>query len=87
MKQIQPLTIWKDGTSEDAVYLKLYISYDNLESFCMFQYQLLNIDSNIIAEGNRNIAGQEYTNWGSSGDSNNEAYQIVANMLNLTLIP
>ena len=87
MKQIQPLTIWKDGTSEDAIYLKLYISYDNLESFCMFQYQLLNIDSNVIAEGNRNIAGQEYINWGSSGDSNNEAYQIVATMLNLTLIP
>lgn len=87
MKQIQPLTIWKDGVSEEAIYLKLYISYDNLESFCMFQYQLLDINNYLIAEGSRSIAGQEYINWGSSGDSNNEAYQIVASMLNLTLVP
>lgn len=87
MKQIQPLTIWKDGSSEDAVYLKLYISYDNLESFCMFQYQLLDINNYPIAEGNRSIDEQEYIDWGSSGDSNNEAYQIVAAKLNLTLIP
>jgi hypothetical protein len=87
MKQIQPLTIWKDGISEDAVYLKLYISYDDLESFCMFQYQLLDTNMYPIAEGNRSVSGQEYIDWGSSGDSNNEAYQIVATMLNLTLIP
>jgi len=87
MKQIQPLTIWKDGISEDAIYIKLYISYDDLESFCMFQYQLLDTNMYPIAEGNRSVSGQEYTDWGSSGDSNNEAYQIVATMLNLTLIP
>lgn len=87
MKQIQPLTIWRDGVSEEATYIKLYISYDNLESFCMFQYQLLDINSYPIAEGSRSIDGQEYINWGSSGDSNNEAYQIVASMLNLTLVP
>ena len=87
MKQIQPLTIWRDGVSENAVYLKLYISYDDLDSFCMFQYQLLDIDLHCVAEGNRSISGQEYINWGSSGDSNNEAYQIIATTLNLTLIP
>jgi len=87
MKQIQPLTIWKDGISEDAIYIKLYISYDDLESFCMFQYQLLDTNMYPIAEGNRSVSGQEYTDWGASGDSNNEAYQIVATMLNLTLIP
>lgn len=87
MKQIQPLTIWKDGTSEDAIYLKLYISYDDLESFCMFQYQLLDTNNYPIAEGSRSITGQEYIDWGSSGNPNNEAYQIVATMLNLTLIP
>jgi hypothetical protein len=53
----------------------------------MFQYQLLDIDLHCVAEGNRSISGQEYNDWGSSGDSNNEAYQIVATMLNLTLIP
>jgi hypothetical protein len=87
MKQIQPLTIWKDGISEDAIYLKLYISYDDLESFCMFQYQLLDTNMYPIAEGSRSVSGQEYINWGASGDSNDEAYQIVATMLNLTLIP
>jgi hypothetical protein len=87
MRNIQPLTIWKDGSSEDAVYLKLYISYDDLESFCMFQYQLLDVNNYPIAEGNRSITGQEYINWKNSNDSNNEAYQIVATMLNLTLIP
>ena len=87
MRNIQPLTIWKDGSSEDAVYLKLYISYDDLESFCMFQYQLLDVNNYPIAEGNRSITGQEYINWKNSNDSNKEAYQIVATMLNLTLIP
>jgi len=87
MKQIQPLIIWRDGVSENAVYLKLYISYDDLDSFCMFQYQLLDTDLHCVAEGNRSISGQEYINWGSSGDSNNEAYQIIATTLNLTLIP
>jgi hypothetical protein len=38
MKQIQPLTIWKDGISENAIYLKLYISYDDLEYFYYLIY-------------------------------------------------
>jgi hypothetical protein len=87
MKTIQPINIWKDGVSEDAIYLKLYISYDDLESFCMFQYQLLDTNMHSITDGSRSISGQEYIDWGASGDSNNEAYQIVATMLNLTLIP
>jgi hypothetical protein len=38
-----------------------------------------------IYEGQILIEGQTYLDWGSSGDSNNEAYIIASTQLNLTL--
>jgi hypothetical protein len=34
----------------------------------------------------KTIEGQEYINWGNSGDINNNAYVILADKLNLTLL-
>jgi hypothetical protein len=43
------------------------------------------MDGAYIYEGQVIIEGQTYIDWGSSGDSNTEAYVIAATQLNLTL--
>ena len=40
----------------------------------------------ILVENQLEISGQDYQNWGNTGDPNNEAYVWAANQLNLTLI-
>jgi len=86
MKNIQPITIWKDGETKQANILKMYISYDNLVSNATFQYQLCDEQLTILSEGSIQISDTDYLNWGSSGDSNNEAYIYGASVLNLTII-
>jgi len=85
MKAIQSLNIWSDGDTKTATCLRLYISYDDLETRAAFQYALCDVDGVTIYEGQILIEGQTYLDWGSSGDSNNEAYIIAATQLNLTL--
>jgi len=86
MKEIQPLAIWSNGETLEATALRLYISFDDLESRANFIYQLCTTEGACIAEGSLNIDGTEYITWGSSGDSNAEAYSIAANALNIILI-
>jgi hypothetical protein len=85
MKNIQPLDIWSDGITKTAVCLKLYISYDDLETRAALQYSLCDVDGATIYEGQLQITGDDYLNWGASSDSNTEAYIIAATQLNLTL--
>jgi hypothetical protein len=85
MKTIQPIDIWKDGELKQAAILKMYISYDDLNTTATFQYQLLRNDLCVVAESKLSIHGTEYANWGSSGDSNEEAYVYGATALNLTI--
>lgn len=85
MKNIQPITVWKDGVSVQASILKMYISYDNLESTATFQYELCDDQIKSVINGNINISGLDYLNWGSSGDSNEEAYLYGATVLNLVI--
>ena len=86
MREIQPLDIWSNGDTKTATCLRLYISYDDLATRAAFQYALCDIDGAIIYEGQVIIEGQTYLDWGSSGDSNTEAYTIAATQLNLTLV-
>ena len=85
MKAIQPLEIWSAGETKTAVCLGLYISYDDLATRAAFQYSLCDVDGATIYEGQILIEGQTYLDWGSSGDSNNEAYTLAAQQLNLVL--
>ncbi len=93
MKPIQPVTLWVNGQQIQANYLSAYIVNDNLESSATFYYALVNrdyvdtepVDTSLTA-GNVTIEGQEYINWGNSGDINNDAYVILADKLNLTLL-
>ena len=86
MKNIQPINIWNAGETLEAVQLRLYISYDDLETQANFIYQLCTLDGVCVAEGGLPISGTEYLNWGSSGDSNAEAYNYAATQLNLILV-
>ncbi len=86
MKNIQPLDIWSDGMTKTAVCLKLYISYDDLETRASLQYALCDIDGVTIYEGQVQITGDVYLNWGANSDSNAEAYTITATQLNLILV-
>jgi hypothetical protein len=89
MKQIEPITIWKNGESQAANILNAYIINDNLESSCTFYYQLCSSSEQpdtigqSLADGNVTMSGENYLLW--NGD-NNDAYSYIAAELNLTLI-
>ena len=85
MRNIQPLDIWSDGDTKTATSILLYISYDDLATQAALVYKLFDTIGNIIYEGQLLFTGQEYTNWGNSGDSNAEAYTLAAAHLNITL--
>jgi hypothetical protein len=86
MKAIKPLDIWSNGETLTAVCLKLYLSYDDLATMAALHYSLCDANDTTIYEGQVLITDADYTSWGASGDSNNEAYVIAAAQLNLTLI-
>ena len=93
MKKIQPITIWKNGESQEANLLNAYITNDNLESSCSFYYSLNAsgegteamplVIGQMLAEGNEAMSGQDYLDW---DNSNEAAYVYIAEKLNLTLI-
>ena len=93
MKPIEPVTIWKNGESQEANLLNASIVSDNLESSCSFYYQLCSsgkgteamplVIGQTLAEGNVTMDGEQYLAW--DGD-NDFAFSYIAEKLNLTLI-
>ena len=93
MKPIQPVTIWKNGESQEANLLNAIIINDNLQSSCSFYYQLCSsgegteamplVIGQTLAEGNVTMNGEDYLAW---DNSNEAAYVYIAEKLNLTLI-
>jgi hypothetical protein len=93
MKSIEPVTIWKNGESQEANLLNAYIINDNLQSSCSFYYSLCAsgegteamplVINQTLAEGNVTMAGDDYLAW--DGD-NDYAFSYIAEKLNLTLI-
>lgn len=93
MKQIEAVTIWKNGESQEANLLNAIIINDNLESSCSFYYSLNAsgegteamplVIGQCLAEGNVTMSGEDYLAW---DNSNEAAYVYIAEKLNLTLI-
>ena len=93
MKLIEPVTIWKNGESQEANLLNAIIINDNLATSCSFYYQLCAsgegtenyplVVGQTLAEGNITMSGDDYLAW--DGD-NNFAFSYIAEKLNLTLI-
>ena len=93
MKQIEPISIWKNGESQEANILNAYIINDNLATSCSFYYQLCSsgegteamplVIGQTLAEGNVTMQGDDYLAWDGSNDY---AFSYIATKLNLTLI-
>ena len=93
MKPIEPVTIWKNGESQEANLLNAIIINDNLATSCSFYYSLNAsgegteamplVIGQTLAEGNITMDGEKYLAW--DGD-NNFAFSYIAEKLNLTLI-
>ena len=93
MKQIQPVTIWANGVQQQANFLNAYIVHDNLATSATFYYELVKqvvVDdqpqNTPLTNGNQTVDGEDYINWNQSPDVNEEAYVILAQKLNLTLV-
>jgi hypothetical protein len=93
MKPIEPVTAWKNGEQLEANLLNAYIINDNLATSCSFYYSLNTsgegteamplVLGQVVAEGNLTMSGQDYIDW---DNSNEQAYEYIAEKLNLTLI-
>jgi hypothetical protein len=87
MKNIEPLTIWKNGQSLTASVLDAIIINDNLSTSCTFYWMLKeDLDDEVgqtLADGNTTITGEEYEGWDGSNDY---AFNYIASQINVTIL-
>ena len=86
MKTIEPVSIWDNGTVQQATILNSYAVNVTLNTSATFWYGLFteNEDMSIgmqVAQGNLTMAGDAYTQW----TTDNYAWDWVANQLNITI--
>lgn len=89
MKTIEPVMVWFNGQEIQATVLKAIVSNDDLLNTATFQYQLMKENSvnefysylESVVQNFLTITGEEYLAW----DSNDYAYNWIANQLNLTI--
>jgi hypothetical protein len=85
MKQIQPVSIWKDGQEKSAEFFTLRSIADDLSSSATFYYELKAKDeegnaSEVLGVGNLSLGQPEYDTWDGSNDW---AYSWALGALNL----
>lgn len=83
---IQPISIWVNGSNQTATQFNLNLIFDNLSSEAQFYYQLLDASNVKLADGNLTMDGTDYQNWSATPDINLAAYQWAATELSITLI-
>lgn len=86
MKQIQPVSIWYNGTQYQATIFSLQSIEDNLSTYAVFFYKLFTNDNIQLTQGKITMDGFDYEAYSSSPDSNAYAYTWAAGKLNLTLV-
>jgi hypothetical protein len=97
MKQIEPLTIWTNGTSKVAEYLQVTGINDNYESSATNYWALFTKVTDAegvesageqVSNGNLTIAGAEYIAWGDvpAMAINTWIYNWSASQLNLVIL-
>jgi hypothetical protein len=85
MKNISPVTIWKNGQNKTASVLDAIIINDNLSSSCTF-YWMLKEDGEagqVLADGNATMSGEDYDGWDGSNDY---AFDYIASQINVTIL-
>ena len=92
MKNISPVSIWKNGQNKTASILDAIIINDNLSSSCTFYWMLKEADTVVdeqtvagqtLADGNVTMSGEDYDNWDGSNDY---AFEYIASQINVTII-
>jgi len=85
MKNISPVSIWKNGQSLTASILDAIIINDNLSSSCTFYWMLKEDgeEGQVLADGNATMTGEHYDNWDGSNDY---AFEYIAEQINVTII-
>jgi hypothetical protein len=81
MKNIEPISIWDNGTNQQASILNAYCINDNLNNSATFYYSILSDSMQQLAQGNLSMSGEDYIAW----QTNDYAYNWVASQLNLTI--
>jgi len=86
MKQIEPVSIWDNGTVQEAKILNAYAINVTLGTSATFYYQLFaeSIDLAVgtqLAQGNLTMTGEAYAQW----EMDDYAWDWVAHQLNLTI--
>jgi hypothetical protein len=86
MKTIEPVSIWDNGTVQQATILNSYAVNVTLNTSATFWYGLFtdNTDTSIgtqVAQGNLTMTGEAYTQW----TTDNYAWDWIAEQLNLTI--
>jgi hypothetical protein len=94
MKTIQPIQIWMNGANRTAQVLDARIINDDLATSCTFYWELKEASTPAtedtpeqsgasLAQGNVSMSGTDYENW---DNSNEEAYEYIAEKINVTLV-
>ena len=86
MKTIEPVSIWDNGTVQEAKILNTYAINVTLGTSAVFYYQLFTetVDLAVgqqVAQGNLTMTGDAYTQW----TIDSYAWDWVAEQLNLTI--
>ena len=82
MKQIQPVSIWNNGTNESATILNLTCINDNMFDSAIFYFQLFSETLIILSSGNLTMSLPDYT---TDWTTNDAAYNWSALQLGLTI--
>lgn len=94
MAQIQPITLWIQGTTKTANVFDLNIVSDDLATRASLYYRLGSETAPIegepqtvwLQDGNLTITGQDYQQWDADPSANEWIYNWAALQLNLTII-
>jgi hypothetical protein len=86
MKTIEPVSIWDNGTVQEAKILNAYAINVTLGTSAVFYYQLFteNVDLSVglqLAQGNLTMTGEAYAQW----EVDSYAWDWIAEQLNLTI--
>ena len=86
MKSIEPVSIWDNGTVQEAKILNAYAINVTLGNSATFYYQLFAETAELavstqLAQGNLTMTGEAYAQW----EMDDYAWDWVAQQLNLTI--
>ena len=85
MKTITPISIWDNGTVQEASVLNTYAINVTLNNSAIFWWGLFStVDGNIanqLSQGNLTMSGEAYTQW----TIDEYAWEYVATQLNLVI--